>query len=223
VRRLERLHAITNHLRARSPRPVSASALAERFGVSTRTIERDLRSLQNADVPIYATSGRLGGYAVLTDFTMPPVQLSAQEAAACVAALALLDRSPYAHHARTALDKLTACLPAAVREAEPRLTAMSIAAPSAVTTSAWVDAMHDHRLVELTYADDPTPRSVEPYTALEAAGRWYLVGWCRRSRAVRGFRVERITSLKATPEPFAPVHSSDVAQDLAGWQASQLT
>jgi predicted DNA-binding transcriptional regulator YafY len=143
VRRLERLHAITNHLRARSPRPVSASALAERFGVSTRTIERDLRSLQNARVPIYATSGRLGGYAVLTDFTMPPVQLSAQEAAACVAALALLDRSPYAHHARTALDKLTACLPAAVREAEPRLTAMSIAAPSAVTTSAWVDAMHD--------------------------------------------------------------------------------
>ena len=41
--------------------------------------------------------------------------------------------------------------------------------------------------------------------------------------AVRGFRVERITSLKVTTEPFAPVHSSDVTQDLAGWQASPLT
>ncbi|HEX8935637.1 MAG TPA: HTH domain-containing protein [Pseudonocardiaceae bacterium] len=46
-----------------SLRCTSTSALAERCGVSSRTIERDLRSLQDAGVPLYATAGRRGGYA----------------------------------------------------------------------------------------------------------------------------------------------------------------
>jgi biotin operon repressor len=75
-----------------SLRCTSTSALAERFGVSSRTIERDLRSLQDAGVPLYATAGGRGGYAILPDFALPPVRLSAQEATACLAALALMDR-----------------------------------------------------------------------------------------------------------------------------------
>ena len=61
MRRLERLHAITNHLRACSPRTVTARVLADRFGVSQRTIERDLRSLNDAGVPIYGIEGRIAG------------------------------------------------------------------------------------------------------------------------------------------------------------------
>jgi hypothetical protein len=58
---------------------------------------------------ISSTAGRRGGYAILPDFALPPVRLSAQEATACLAALALMDRLPYATHARTAADKLAAC------------------------------------------------------------------------------------------------------------------
>jgi predicted DNA-binding transcriptional regulator YafY len=61
-----------------SLRCTSTSAPAERFGVSSSTIERDLRSLQDASVPLYATAGRRGGYAILPDFALPPVRLSAQ-------------------------------------------------------------------------------------------------------------------------------------------------
>jgi predicted DNA-binding transcriptional regulator YafY len=205
-----------------SLRCTSTSALAERFGVSSRTIERDLRSLQDAGGPLYATAGRRGGYAILPDFALPPVRLSAQEATACLAALALMDRSPYATHARTAADKLAACLPAADRSAMPVEAVMSVQAPQAATTGAWIDAFHEHHLVALTYLDDSTPRLVEPYTALEAAGHWYLVGWCRTRNAVRGFRVDRIRSLQVTTATFAPTHATDVARDLERWNAAPL-
>jgi len=64
-------------LRGRSPNWMSASALADRFEVSTRTIERDLSALQQAGVPIYATPGRRGGYALDTANGVPTSSVSA--------------------------------------------------------------------------------------------------------------------------------------------------
>lgn len=155
MRRIERLHAITNHLRARSPRPVSATSLADRFGVSPRTIERDLRSLADAGVPVYGSPGRAGGYAVLPDHALPPLQLTAREAAACIAALGLMDRSPLAPHARTAADKVRAALPAPLAAAAAELPLLSVLPPGARASAAWLDATADHLLVELAYAGDP--------------------------------------------------------------------
>lgn len=223
MRRLERLHAITNHLRARSPRTVSASALADRFGVSRRTIERDLRSLHEAGVPIYGIEGRAGGYAILPEHSIPPLQFTAQEAAACVAALRLIDRSPLAPHARTALDKLYVALPAPLQASEElRMSLLSVDGPTTLSSAAWLDAIRDQVLVELSYADDTTPRVVEPYTTLEASGSWYLIGWCRTKEGVRGFRTDLIRSLRATHASFAPTHAAAVNEDLARWQPGPL-
>lgn len=224
MRRLERLHAITNHLRAHSPRTVSAAALAERFGVSQRTIERDLRSLHDTGVPIYGVEGRSGGYAILPEHSMPALQLTAQEAAACLAALALIDDSPLAPHARTALDKLR------ISARTPMLAAgrlgealMTVRGPRPVDSAAWMDAVHDRVLVQVTYGDDEQPRLVEPYTALQGKGAWYLIGWCRARDAVRGFRTDRIRSLRATTTPYAPIHVNAVVEDLARWETRVLT
>lgn len=58
MNRTDRLYAIVEALRASPNRPVSARRLAERFEVSTRTIERDILALQESGVPIYADTGR---------------------------------------------------------------------------------------------------------------------------------------------------------------------
>lgn len=222
MRRLERLHAITNHLRARSPRPVSAGDLAERFGVSTRTIERDLRSLAESGVPVYGSPGRAGGHAILPDFALPPLRLTAQESIACLAALTLMERSPYSRHARTALDKIVAGLPEPVVNQHHPAPVMTVPGPAALLTAAWTDAIGEHRLVELRYGGDAEPRLVEPYTTLEAGGSWYLVGWCRTRSAVRGFRLDRVDELVTTERGFEPVHGHDVSGDLARWDAAPL-
>lgn len=63
MKRTERLFALTEHLRARRT-GVTAEALAERFGVTVRTIYRDLDTLRAASLPLAAERGRGGGYAL---------------------------------------------------------------------------------------------------------------------------------------------------------------
>ncbi len=83
MKRAARLVALTEHMRGRKT-GVTAEALAERFGVSVRTMYRDLETLQDATLPIRAERGRGGGYALDRDYFLPPVALSPAEAALCV-------------------------------------------------------------------------------------------------------------------------------------------
>ncbi|MBA2625974.1 MAG: HTH domain-containing protein, partial [Acidimicrobiia bacterium] len=76
MNRTERLYAVTEELRARSPHRLTARQLAERFEVSVRTMERDISALQQAGVPIWAERGRAGGYGIDPTMTLPPTNLS---------------------------------------------------------------------------------------------------------------------------------------------------
>ena len=110
MNRTDRLYALVEELRAASPAWRSATSLAERFEVSSRTIERDLSALQQAGVPIYATPGRRGGYAIDTQHTLPPLNLTAAEVAAVATALAVDSSMPFTHAGRSALQKILAVL-----------------------------------------------------------------------------------------------------------------
>src|SRR5260221_14534817 len=81
--RQSRLFALAEHLRGRRT-GTTAEALSERFGVSIRTIHRDLDALRDAALPLQAERGRGGGYALDRAYTLPPVNLSPREAAVLV-------------------------------------------------------------------------------------------------------------------------------------------
>ena len=73
VNRTDRLYALVEELRAVAPRPRSARWLANRFEVSARTIERDISALQQSGVPVWADTGRSGGYCLDKERSLPPV------------------------------------------------------------------------------------------------------------------------------------------------------
>jgi predicted DNA-binding transcriptional regulator YafY len=112
VNRTDRLYAVVEELRAAAPRPRSARQLARKYEVSTRTIERDILALQDAGVPVYAETGRLGGYIIDPAFTLPPVNFTAPEMVAIAVSLAGADGTPFAYAARSALRKVLAAAPA---------------------------------------------------------------------------------------------------------------
>ncbi|MGF1468868.1 MAG: helix-turn-helix transcriptional regulator [Sandaracinaceae bacterium] len=91
MKRTERLFALAEVLRGRRT-GVTAEELAERFGVTVRTIYRDLASLREADLPVGAERGRGGGYALDRRYSLPPVNFTAREAAVLVSAGLYLDR-----------------------------------------------------------------------------------------------------------------------------------
>jgi predicted DNA-binding transcriptional regulator YafY len=84
MRKKSRMFAIAEALRARRT-GVTAQQLADRFGVTLRTIYRDLEALQDAGMPIKADRGRGGGYALDKNYQLPPVNFNAREAALLVA------------------------------------------------------------------------------------------------------------------------------------------
>ena len=113
MRRTERLFAMAEYLRGRRT-GVTAEDLAERFGVTIRTVYRDLDSLRDASLPLHAERGRGGGYALDKAYSLPPVNFMSREAAVLVTAGSLLLRMrllPLVDTLSSALDKVRAALP----------------------------------------------------------------------------------------------------------------
>ena len=212
MNRTDRLYALVEELRARAPRTMRAVELAERFSVSTRTIERDLLALQEAGVPIWAQPGPGGGYGLNVDTTLPPLNLTPDEAVALATALAAMPAMPFAPAGQSALRKLTAVMAPARRDEAVRLAqrirVTPVAAmpndPVAATIS---QALLDAVALDLTYVDGAsrqTDRTVEPGGLIGTPRGWYLAAWCRLRQAPRTFRLDRIIHLSPTSEPITP-------------------
>ncbi|MDQ2642733.1 MAG: HTH domain-containing protein [Myxococcota bacterium] len=161
MRRTERLFAIAEYLRGRRT-GVTAEALAERFGVTIRTIYRDLDALRDASLPVGAERGRGGGYALDRSYSLPPVNFTAREAALLVALgrFAINTRLlPFTDTLECALDKVRAALStSAQRELLTRLKELSFhgvpALPSKKAVRAAVErAWFEQQPLRITYVD----------------------------------------------------------------------
>jgi predicted DNA-binding transcriptional regulator YafY len=117
VTRQARLFAIAEYLRGRRT-GVIAQAIADRFGVSVRTVYRDLDALRLADLPLRAEQGRGGGYALDRHYTLPPINLNAREAALLIAVASHATRMrllPFTETLEGALDKVRGALSASAQ------------------------------------------------------------------------------------------------------------
>lgn len=212
MNRTDRLYALVEELRAVAPRARTAQDMAARFEVSVRTVQRDLGALMEAGVPVYATPGPGGGYAIDPAHTLPPVNFTSDEAAALAIALARPDRSPLADALRSALRKVVAAMPPAEADAARRLTGRvhlmtpddepppPAPGPAAATLEQAVVAS---RVVEIDYCDrhgSPSLRLVEPAALVVSSRVWYLVGHCRLRDDIRVFRVDRVAAARLTDE-----------------------
>jgi predicted DNA-binding transcriptional regulator YafY len=112
MRKKSRLFALAEALRARRT-GVTAAELAARFGVTMRTIYRDLAALQDAGMPIRADRGRGGGYALDKNYQLPPINFTAREAALLVALTRMASEQrliPFPSAIERAADKVRAAL-----------------------------------------------------------------------------------------------------------------
>jgi predicted DNA-binding transcriptional regulator YafY len=217
VNRTDRLYALVEDLRAISPRCRSARELAKRFEVSVRTIERDITALQESGVPIYAETGRKGGYAIDKKMSLPPLNFTPAEAVAIAVALSRAGDQPFGRQARSALRKVVAAMPGSegelARELARRVQLIhlppepgaEIRPLGAEGISRGIEeALLRRRVLRLEYADAKgalTSRDVEPGVFLGGRGGfWYLVAWCRLRDDVRVFRLDRIASATVTAE-----------------------
>jgi predicted DNA-binding transcriptional regulator YafY len=211
ITRLSRLVALLTLLQTK--RTVTATELARRFSVSTRTIYRDIRTLERAGIPVVTQEGK--GYAMLEGYRLPPVMFTREEAVALLTAeklVAQLTDATTAQRSGAAMDKVRAALRRADRDhlatLDPHIQVLGPAnmpgRPNAYQQL--VEAVSAHQVVHLGYcaADTEllTNRDIEPI-GLYLSEHWHVVAYCRLRQAFRNFRLDRIRHLSLSDEIFA--------------------
>jgi predicted DNA-binding transcriptional regulator YafY len=216
--RADRLLQVLLILQARGQ--VTAGELAQRLGVSTRTMQRDLLSLSVSGVPIYALRGRGGGWAMLPGYRTQLTGLTPAEAMTVFlgsAAHVLADLGLGAVSGR-AQTKVLAALPAHVRrDAEYARARVLIDDPGwndPAATPEWLDtcrqAVWSQQRVTMRYAGRDRTVRVDPL-GLVAKGRvWYVVAR-RAGGTIRTYRVAGIDRVDLTDENFDRPADFDLA------------
>jgi predicted DNA-binding transcriptional regulator YafY len=199
--RTERLLALIQLLRRRR-RPATGRELADAMGVSVRTLYRDIATLVGQGAPIDGEAGV--GFILRPGFLLPPLMFREEEIEALVLGsrwVAQLPDQTLSRAAEDALAKISAVLPAALRErAElsglfpvPRAEVVHDSVDAAVLRG----AIRDERKLRLEYRDDEgrqTTRVVWPLAIGFYDRLRVLVAWCELRTDFRHFRTDRIES-----------------------------
>ncbi len=210
----------------------SGTELAERLGITARTVRRDIDRLRALGYPVRTVKGPAGGYRLEAGTRMPPLLFDDGQAVALAVALrTVATGTAVADDAARALASLRQVLPPRLRHRVDQVRVTAVGPPAAGDTahvdtqvltelSRVIDAREELRF---DYgagpeASAPVPRRVQPHHVVAWRHRWYLLGWDLDREDWRTFRVDRIRPRMPTGPRFAPreLPGGDVAAFITG-------
>ena len=210
MNRIDRLFGILTLLQSR--KFVPAETIAQKFGISVRTVYRDVKALCEQGIPVSFEQNR--GYFIVAGYFLPPVAFSSEEANAMLLMETLVagfaDRSIRKHYS-SALSKIKTVLRGPQKESIELLTQnMHFQFPASLRNDAEYlseiqSSISGRTILEMEYSNAGTQssrRQVEPVGLVFYAFNWHLIAWCHLRGEYRDFKVSRIKSLQNTGKPF---------------------
>lgn len=211
TKRLTRLTSILIQLQCK--RLLTAHELAEKFGISKRTIYRDIKTLEQAGVPILTDDGK--GYTLMEGYRMPPVMFTENEANALITAEQLVLKNKDASLVKDytdAIHKIKVVLRNNTKDKANLLSERVLSGQNLESSrtsnnlSILQLALTNFNLVQIQYYspynDQITERTVEPFAIYTTQENWLLIAFCRLRKDYRSFRLDRIKSLQVLNESF---------------------
>ncbi|MFB5946478.1 helix-turn-helix transcriptional regulator [Albibacterium profundi] len=217
TKRFNRVVAIYFQLQAKPI--VKAQDLAAQFDVSKRTIYRDIRSLEQAGIPIYGEAG--SGYALVDGYKLSPTRFTQEEIMTLAAAEKLMNKfvDPHlAKHFGSAINKIKAYLRSdeksdiSILEENMMMSVMENRfnknVPSAL--SQLFESVAQQKIVNMHYqsssANEVTQREIEPVGLFHQGSFWYFMAYCHLREDYRQFRIDRVQQLDLTNRGFTRKH-----------------
>lgn len=205
---MDRITRMLDLLRAREH--MTTGELADQLGASERTVRRDLGRMSERGVEVAVTPGRHGGVRLVRDSSLPALRFTDEEALALALALgAAAGDSRLAAAAAGARNRLSRVLSDKYGEALASLADVVAAqqisllgddpvADAQLLAVALATARRHHVQIDYRGPTGTATRPLDPYGVVHMAGHWYVTGFCGLRRAVRTFRIDRISHVHET-------------------------
>jgi predicted DNA-binding transcriptional regulator YafY len=210
MNRIDRLFGILTLLQSR--KFVAGDKIAEKFGISIRSVYRDIKALNEQGIPVSFEPNR--GYFIVNGYFLQPVSFSTEEANALLLmesiVSAFADKSIH-HHYSAALTKIKSVLRSSQKDSIEKLAAnIKLQVPVCFVQSfdyltRIQQAIASQKILEIGYTnkqEEVSVRKLEPIGLVFYALSWHLIGWCHNKRDYRDFRVSRILRIQCTEEHF---------------------
>jgi predicted DNA-binding transcriptional regulator YafY len=218
MNRIDRISAILIHLQSR--KIVKAQDIANRFKISLRTVYRDIKTLEEAGIPLIGEAGV--GYSLMEGYRLPPVMFNLEEATAFITAEKLVEKltdSANSEHYQSAMYKVKAVLRTAekdfVTNMDDRIAVLKAKRHPHINADinpiqTILKAVSEKKILNLQYfayyKQESTQRCIEPIGVFYLDNYWHLIAWCNLRNDYRDFRFDRITNLVLTEERYDDKH-----------------
>lgn len=214
MNRIDRLTAILIHLQTK--RVVKAEEIADRFGMSLRTVYRDVKALMEAGIPIGSEAGK--GYFIVDGYHLPPVMFTQDEANSMLLAAKIVEKvadKSVREAFSSALHKIKSVLSDAGKDHLENLDAHiafgRMSRDEQMVSSNYLTdiqrAIAEKEALRMDYLnnnEEASSRVVEPIGLFYYGMAWHLIAWCRMRNSYRDFRTDRIKSLNNQGQKFDP-------------------
>lgn len=220
MNRIDRISAILIQLQSR--RVVKAGDIADRFGISLRTVYRDIKTLEEAGIPLMGEAGV--GYSIMDGYRLPPVMFTREEATAFLTAEKLMEKltDPSSdEHYKSAMYKIRSVLRMAEKDYLENIDGHIEVFKSRRVPGKSLDlnplqiilkGIGDRTVLSIHYfamhSQEKTERYIEPVGVFYQDNYWHLIAWCRLRLDYRDFRLDRISNISLTGERFRTQHPS---------------
>ena len=205
---------------------VTAAVLAERLGVSERTIYRDIQTLAELGAPVEGAAGV--GFRMRAGLFLPPLMFNADELEALVLGARWVRRQGdggLARAASTALAKIATATPEDLRDTMADTSLWVPIGPRAedqadTHVQTLREAIRYQHKLRLCYRDEQgraSERTVWPFALAFLQERRLLAAWCELRAAIRHFRIDRVASVQSSAERY-PVRRREL---LIQWRREQ--
>lgn len=229
--KLQRLIAILTVLLQRNR--ISAAALAGKFGVSVRTVYRDMQTLEQAGIPIVTYPGSNGGFGILEPYKIDKKLFTHQDIATLLMSLNSVSGPVSDAKVNHTLEKIKGLIPRQYGdfiEMESRrlyidMTPWSQNPRVAETMNQVRQALEQNKVARFDYVNRcgaSGSRCVEPHQLVLKENNWYLRAWCRAREDFRTFKITRMRDFTILSEHFSPRAFENRMDDFKDWKNDRM-